>query len=85
MGKRNLTLQLDDEVIEQAKVLAARRGTSVSGLVTRHLKLIVDDDNRYEEAKRHALESLAQAATEHRSVAPWTREELYDRWDRRHG
>jgi predicted HicB family RNase H-like nuclease len=33
MSKRNLTVHVDDELIRQAKVLAARRGTSVSTLV----------------------------------------------------
>jgi Family of unknown function (DUF6364) len=33
VARRNLTVQLDEDVIRQAKVLAARRGTSVSGLV----------------------------------------------------
>ncbi len=28
MTKRNLTVQLDEDVIQQAKVLAARRGTT---------------------------------------------------------
>ena len=35
--KRNLTVQLDEDVIQQAKVLAARRGTSVSTLVAAEL------------------------------------------------
>jgi hypothetical protein len=35
--KRNVTLQLDDHVIRRAKVLAAKRGTSVSGLVAAEL------------------------------------------------
>lgn len=33
MSRRNLTLQLDEELIRRAKVLAARRGTSVSGIL----------------------------------------------------
>jgi hypothetical protein len=35
MARRNLTLQLDEAVIRKARVLAARRGTSISGLVAR--------------------------------------------------
>ncbi len=38
MTKRNLTVQLDEDVIQQAKVLAARRGTSVSTLVAPELE-----------------------------------------------
>ncbi len=52
MARRNLTLQLDEDVIRQAKVLAAKRGTSVSGLVARELEELVAQDARYEEAWR---------------------------------
>ena len=32
--KRNVTVQLDEEVIAKVKVLAAQRGTSISGLLS---------------------------------------------------
>jgi hypothetical protein len=35
VARRNLTLQLDQERIRQAKIVAAKRGTSISGLVAR--------------------------------------------------
>ena len=38
--KTKLTLSLDDAVIERAKAYAARRGTSVSGLVEDYFRLI---------------------------------------------
>ena len=48
--KRNVTVQLDDEVIRPAKVLATKRGTSVSGLVAAELTRLVAEDEGYEEA-----------------------------------
>lgn len=54
MAKRNLTVQLDDEVIRDAKVLAARRGTSVSTMVAAELERLVAADDRYEEARERA-------------------------------
>lgn len=77
MGRRNLTLQLDEDVIRRAKVVAARRGTSVSGLVARHLEEIVERDARYDEAKRRALDILATVAE--RGGRGWRREELHQR------
>ena len=53
VARRNLTLQLDEETIRQAKLLAARRGTSISGLVARQLELLVARDARYEDALQH--------------------------------
>lgn len=78
MAKANLTLQLDEDVIRRAKIEAARRGTSVSALVARELGDLVDRTERYEEARRRAIELMAGATK--RGTRSWTRDELYDRW-----
>jgi hypothetical protein len=81
MTKRNLTLQLDGEVIRRARVVAAKRGTSVSGLVAHELARLVDDDERYEAARRAAAELMAKAKP--RGARSWTRDDLYaERVDR---
>jgi hypothetical protein len=77
MGKRNLTVQLDEGVIRQAKVLAATRGTSVSGLVAREIEELVARDARYDEAQRRATELMARSGP--RGGRKWRREELHDR------
>ena len=76
MARRNLTVQLDEETIRQAKILAAKRGTSISGLVARELELLVARDARYEEAERRAVELMA-ASTGH-GGRNWRREDLYE-------
>ena len=76
MARRNLTVQLDEETIRQAKVLAARRGTSISGLVARELELLVARDARYEEAQRRAVELMAESPA--RGGRSWGREDLYE-------
>jgi hypothetical protein len=76
MAKRNLTIQLDDEVIRNARVVAAKRGTSVSALVARELEHLVEQDSRYEEARQRATELLAQASD--RGGRSWQRDELYE-------
>jgi hypothetical protein len=77
MARRNLTLQLDEDVIRRAKILAAKRGTSVSGLVARELEALVAEDARYEEAWRRATEIMTAAAP--RRGRRWQRDELHDR------
>ncbi|MGH2573825.1 MAG: DUF6364 family protein [Actinomycetota bacterium] len=77
MAKRNLTVQLDEGVIRQAKVLAAKRGTSVSGLVAKQLEELADQEARYEDARRRAADIMAQAVA--RGGRNWRREELYPR------
>ncbi len=76
MARTNLTLQLDEEIIRRARVVAAKRGTSVSGLVTRELEDLVADDDRYEQA-RHRVEELMRSSTSH-GGRTWRRDELYD-------
>lgn len=77
MARRNLTLQLDEGVIRRARVAAARRGTSISGLVASHLEDLVEQDARYEDAMRLALDALR--APVRRGGRRWRREELYER------
>lgn len=81
MAKTNLTLQLDADVIRRARVVAARRGTSVSALVARELDQIAARDERYEDARRRALELMADAQPH--GGRSWTREDIYaERLDR---
>lgn len=77
MAKTNLTLQLEQDVIRRARVVAARRGTSVSALVARELTALVERDARYAAARLQAEELLEQAAP--RGGRTWRREDLYDR------
>ena len=76
MARRNLTVQVEEETIQQAKILAAKRGTSISGLVARELELLVARDARYEEAQRRAVELMAQSVGH--GGRNWRREDLYE-------
>jgi hypothetical protein len=51
MAKRNITVQVDEKVIEQARVIAARRGMSISALLAQQLCTIAANDARYEQAR----------------------------------
>jgi predicted transcriptional regulator len=81
MTKAKLTIQLDSDVIRRARVVAAKRGTSVSALVARELDQLVAREERYEDAHRRALELIAEAKP--RGGRSWTRDDIYaDRLDR---
>ncbi len=77
MTRANLTLQLDAEVIRRARVVAARRGTSVSALAAVQLTELVDREERVEQARVRA-EAILKKATP-RGGRSWTRDELHDR------
>ncbi len=54
----NITVKVNAALAREAKVLAARRGTSLSRLVADQLETMVNDDQAYAAAKRRALRRL---------------------------
>lgn len=77
MTRSNLTLQLDADLIKRARIVAARRGTSVSALAAMQLIQLIDDDDRYEQARERAEVILGQATP--RGGRTWTRDDLHVR------
>jgi hypothetical protein len=58
--KQNLTISLSRQTIRKAKILAARRATSISGLVSEQIEVLVGEDEAYARAERQARELLEQ-------------------------
>lgn len=78
MAATNITVRIDSELALAAKVLAARRGTSVSRLVSEQLEMLVQRDRAYEAAKRRALSRLHDPV-ELKWKKPRSRNELHER------
>ena len=76
--KQNLTISLDRRTIQKAKVVAARRSTSISGLVARQIEILVGEEEAYERAERQALMLLDQGFHLGGEVRV-TRDELHER------
>jgi len=53
--KQNITLRLSRQTLQKARVLAAKRSTSISGLLTSQIEQLAGADDDYERAKRGAL------------------------------
>ena len=77
MARTTLTLQLDADVIRRARIVAAKRGTSVSALAAKRLMELVEEDERFEQARVRAESILATVVP--RGRRNWTRDELHDR------
>jgi predicted transcriptional regulator len=76
--RRNLTVQLDEDTVRKARVLAARRSTSVSRLVGDEIARLVAEDDAYQRARRAALGHLERGF--HLGGGPLpARESLYAR------
>jgi hypothetical protein len=56
--KQNLTVSLSPQIVQKAKVLAAKRSTSISGLLATQIEALVDADEAYESAHRAALDLM---------------------------
>ncbi len=73
---KNVTVTMDDQVADWARMEAARRNTSVSRLVGELLAEKMRHDDAYERAMREALEFKSFGT----STGPYlTRDEIYDR------
>ena len=79
VAARTLTIQLDEDLLREAKVLAAEQGISVSAMVSRDLREKLSARAWTERARRVAVESMAGAAASGRASPRWRRDELYDR------
>ena len=80
MANRNITLSLPEEDLREARVLAARRGTSISQLLARMLRETVERETGYDAAKDHSLAILREGmdlGTGGRMT--WTRDALHER------
>ena len=58
--KQNLTISLERQIIQKAKIVAARRSTSISGLLARQIEILVGEEEAYERAERQAKAVLDQ-------------------------
>jgi len=58
--KQNITLSIDKELIKNARVLAAQRQTSISRMLSEELQKLIEDSNKYERAKKRALNYISR-------------------------
>ena len=75
---KNLTLALDEDLLLRARIIAARRGTSVTGLVRLSLEEIVSGDRNLAQATTR-LKALMHSPRLKVGNRRWTRDELHER------
>lgn len=77
-SKQNLTIRLDRAVIRKAKILAAKRSTSISGLMAQQIEKLVGEEDNYERAMRDALALMDEEFHMGGEITA-TRDELHER------
>lgn len=58
MGTKNITVKISEEVYDRARMVAARRRTSISNLVRVYLEDLEDQDEQREQQRVEALKHL---------------------------
>ena len=77
-ARRNIVLSLDEEMLREARVLAARRGLSVSEFLKLQLTELVEKQRRFERAKALAVKRLERGQAPGRAGLS-KRDVLHDR------
>ncbi len=76
--KQNVTLKLDAEILKEARVLAAERGSSVSRMLAEKLEELVTEAKGYEKAPKRAISRL-RTGLDLGWKRPNSRDELHER------
>lgn len=58
--KQNVTVSLSPEIVQKAKILAAKRSTSISGLLAEQVEGLVGEDEAYDRARASATARMDQ-------------------------
>jgi hypothetical protein len=77
-AKQNVTISISRNLLKKAKILAARRETSISGLLAEEIQKLVSSDEAYERAERQAMTLLDQGF-HLGGVIRATRDQLHER------
>jgi plasmid stability protein len=76
---KNITLAIDDEILNKVRVYAAEHKTTVNAIVRNHLEKLVGENDKRSEARRNLLRLAETSRGRLASDYAWNREELYDR------
>jgi len=76
--RQNVTVSLSVQTIHKAKVIAAKRSTSISALVSEQIESLVDQDEAYERAAAAAIAGMRKGF-HMGGVAKVSRDELHER------
>ena len=76
--KQNITISLSRQLLKKAKILAARRETSISGLLAQEIEFLVGDEEAYDRAERQAR-SLLDKGFHMGGIIRASRDELHER------
>jgi uncharacterized protein (DUF4415 family) len=75
---KNITLAVDEDVLDRVRVIAAERKTTVNALVREYLEKIASEQDRIAEARRRLRELMEKSEARLGPDYKWNREEIYE-------
>ncbi|HMD18599.1 MAG TPA: hypothetical protein VKH18_18185 [Terriglobales bacterium] len=78
MTKQNVTISLTRQTLQKVRVLAARRATSISGLLAEQIEVLVGEEEAYERAQQQAM-TLLEEGFHLGGVIRSSRDQLHER------
>lgn len=80
MANQNITLSLPEDDLREARILAARRGTSVSQMLARMLSDLVEQETGYDGARERSLNRMREGTDLGTGGhIGWSRDSLHER------
>jgi hypothetical protein len=76
--KQNVTISVSPETVRKARILAARRSTSISGLLAEQIEILIGTEEAYERSEQSAL-ALLEKGFHLGGVITVSRDELHER------
>lgn len=76
--KQNLTISLESELVVKARVISAKRRTSISRMLSDELRRMIERDEQYHSAKQKALADLKKGFHMGGRITT-TRDDLHER------
>lgn len=75
---RNITLTIEEHLLDRVRIVAAKRKLSVSGLLREEIRRLAEEDEAYEAAKASAVKRLKKGSRLGGGKLP-KRDALHDR------
>jgi plasmid stability protein len=75
---KNVTLAIDEDVLREARVYAAKHNTTVNALVREYLSGLVAQEERAAEARRRLVKMSEESKGRLGPDWKWNREEIYE-------
>ena len=73
----NVTLKIDDDLLQQVRIIAAKNNSSISSLLSSYIENIVRNDEEYQVAKERAVRRLEKGWD--LGWTPVPRDEMHER------